>query len=103
MALTSVAVVGVVLVIGYMSPKVVPNVCFTMDQRAAEQTLLDAGFQVEWVTGEPGYQLTVASPCRWPGGGIISDESWVIAQQPQGPAPRGTIVRLVWQPPMTSA
>jgi hypothetical protein len=98
----SLASVAAVVAIAYAGPKVVPDVCFVQDQRTAEQTLIGAGFKVEWVTGEAAYRLTATSPCHMRDRTYVSDETWVVAQEPQGSAPRGATVRLVWQPPISS-
>jgi hypothetical protein len=66
----------------------VPNVCSMTDRNGAETTLREAGFEVEWVTYE-----SIGHPCEFV---TVADTPHVVAQDPQGRARRGTVVRVAW-------
>jgi beta-lactam-binding protein with PASTA domain len=80
--------VALALVVFANLDRQVPNVCSMTDRNEAETTLRDAGFDVEWVTYD-----SIGKPCKFL---TVADTPHVVAQDPQGTAPRGTVVRVAW-------
>jgi hypothetical protein len=72
----------------------VPNVCGVEDRSAAERTLVDAGYQVQWDA-----DLDHGQACFL----TMADGQQVVHESPQGRAPRGTVIHLLWDPGMQGA
>lgn len=72
----------------------VPNVCGVQYSSAAEQTLVDAGYQVQWDADLDHSQTCLIT---------MADGAQVVQESPQGRAPHGTVIHLLWDPGMNAA
>jgi hypothetical protein len=72
----------------------VPNVCGVQDRSAAEQTLVEAGYEVQWDADLDHGQICLNT---------VADIGHVVQESPQGRAPHGTVIHLLWDPGMNGA